>query len=85
MKISDVPESACPVCGRAVVTFPSNAVPGPGDFAVCSGCTAILTYGSNVQAHLATAEEIKAAPLETKIELREVLRYLRRAVKAAQN
>jgi hypothetical protein len=87
MKTSDVPESTCPVCGTVAVEathLSKDVVPEPGDFTVCCGCSAILRFGPDMQRRLATVEEIKAQPMETQIDMRNVQLGIRK-VKAAQN
>jgi hypothetical protein len=55
--------SLCPHCGKlldGVTCLEDDAItPKPGDFSVCFGCSALLTFDETLIVRLATDQELK--------------------------
>lgn len=67
----DVPESACPSCGKvldcATAVGSKKARPAPGDFTVCLTCGHLMAFGYGLQLRELTFAEIIAIAADPRI------------------
>ena len=79
LKITKIPESACPYCGTKLThasNFSEGATPSPGDVQICLECTRVVCFTDSMMPRKMSEEEYRALPKELHREINKLIMHL---------